>query len=102
MFSVQRTNGKVLANAMVVITLQIVSVQNQHTVHLKLTQCSMIAILQSWKKSFFTSSPTETFSSAQFSSSVVSNSLRPHESQHARPPCPSQTPGVYPNSCPSS
>ena len=41
-------------------------------------------------------------SSVQFSRSVVSNSLRPHESQHARPPCPSQTPGVYSNSCPSS
>ena len=41
-------------------------------------------------------------SSVQFSCSVVSNSLRPHESQHARPPCPSPTPGVYPNSCPSS
>ena len=38
----------------------------------------------------------------QFSPSVVSDSLRPHESQHARPPCPSPTPGVYPNSCPSS
>ena len=37
-----------------------------------------------------------------FSSSVVSDSLRPHESQHARPPCPSPTPGVHPNSCPSS
>ena len=32
----------------------------------------------------------------------MSDSLRPHESQHARPPCPSPTPGVYPNSCPSS
>ena len=32
----------------------------------------------------------------------MSNSLRPHESQHARPPCPSPTPGVYSNSCPSS
>ena len=32
----------------------------------------------------------------------MSHSLRPHESQHARPPCPSPTPGVYPNSCPSS
>ena len=42
------------------------------------------------------------FSSAQFSRSVVSNSLRPHESQHARPPCPSPTPGVYSNSCPLS
>ena len=41
-------------------------------------------------------------SSVQFSRSVVSNSLRPHELQHARPPCPSPTPEVYPNSCPSS
>ena len=32
----------------------------------------------------------------------MSDSLRPHESQHARPPCPSPTPGVYPNSRPSS
>ena len=38
----------------------------------------------------------------QFSHSVVSNSLRPHEPKHARPPCPSPTPGVYPNSCPLS
>ena len=38
----------------------------------------------------------------QFSHSVMSYSLRPHESQHARPPCPSPTPGAYPNSCPSS
>ena len=35
----------------------------------------------------------------QFSRSVVSNSLWPHELQHARPPCPSPTPGVHPNSC---
>ena len=40
--------------------------------------------------------------SVQFSHSVVSDSLRPHESQHARPPCPSQTPGVHPNPCPLS
>ena len=40
--------------------------------------------------------------SVQFSCSVVSNSLWPHESQHARPPCPSPTPGVHSNSCPSS
>ena len=32
----------------------------------------------------------------------MSDSLQPHESQHARPPCPSPTPGVHPNSCPSS
>ena len=42
------------------------------------------------------------FSSVQFSHSVVSDSLRPHELQQARPPCPSPTPGVYSNSCPSS
>ena len=42
------------------------------------------------------------FSSVQFSRSVVSNSLQPCELQHARPPCPSPSPGVYPNSCPSS
>ena len=39
------------------------------------------------------------FSSVQFSCSVVSDSLRPHESQHARPPYPSPTPGVYSNPC---
>ena len=38
----------------------------------------------------------------QFSHSVVSDSLRPHELQHARPPCPSPTPGVHSNSHPLS
>ena len=38
----------------------------------------------------------------QFSRSVVSDSLQPHELQHARPPCLSPTPGVHSNSCPSS
>jgi len=42
------------------------------------------------------------FSSVQFSRSVVSDSLRPHGLQHTRHPCPSLTPGVYSNSCPSS
>ena len=41
-------------------------------------------------------------SSVQFSCSVESDSLRPHESQHARPPCPSPTPGVHSDSHPSS
>ena len=41
-------------------------------------------------------------SSAQFSLSVLSDSLWPHELQHARPPCPSPVPGNYPNSCPLS
>ena len=40
--------------------------------------------------------------SVQFSRSVVSDCLRPHGLQYARPPCPSPTPGIYPNSCPSS
>ena len=40
--------------------------------------------------------------SVHFSHSVVSYSLWPHEPQHTRPPCPSPTPGVYPNSCPLS
>ena len=40
--------------------------------------------------------------SVQFSRSVVSDLLQPHESQHARPPCPSPTPGVHSDSCPLS
>ena len=48
---------------------------------------------------FFT---TWTTSSDQFSHLVMSDSLRPHELQHARPPCPSPMPGVYSNSCPLS
>ena len=56
---------------------------------------------------FFTTGPPEkpiltTFSSVQFSCSVLSDSLWPHEPQHARPPCPSPTPEVHPNPCPSS
>ena len=46
--------------------------------------------------------PSIQFSSVQFSRSVMSDSLWHHESQHARPPCPSPTPGVYSYSCPSS
>ena len=42
------------------------------------------------------------FSSVQFSCSVVSDSLRPHESQHARPPCPSPSPGIHSDSRPLS
>ena len=41
------------------------------------------------------------FSSVQFWS-AVSNSMWPHESEHTRPPCPSPTPGIHPNSCPLS
>ena len=53
------------------------------------------------------SHPSVQFSSVQFSSvqvshSVVSDSLQPNKLQHARPPCPSPTPGVYSHSCPWS
>ena len=53
-------------------------------------------------KSFVGSVLIFQFSSVLFSRSVVSDSLWPDESQHARPPCPSPTPGVHSNSCPSS
>ena len=42
------------------------------------------------------------FSAVQFSHSIMSDCLQPHESQHARPSCPSPTPRIYSNSCPSS
>ena len=51
---------------------------------------------------FFTTREASKSPSVQFSCSVVSDSLRPHEPQHARPPCPSPTPGVHSNSCLSS
>ena len=54
-----------------------------------------------WPRSRSHNGPLGT-DSVQFSRSVMSNSLRPHELQHARPPCPSPTPGVHPNPCPSS
>ena len=55
--------------------------------------------LNTQKTKIMASSP---ISSVQFSLSVVSDSLRPHESQHARLSCPSQTPGVHSDSCPLS
>ena len=50
-----------------------------------------------WKDHSF-----DCISSVQFSCSVMFDSLRPHELQHARPPCPLPTPRVHPNSCPLS
>ena len=55
-----------------------------------------LTVSQIWKANI------TSFSSVQFSCSVMSDSLRPHESQHARPPCPSPTPGVHSDSRPSS
>ena len=60
-----------------------------------------VPISESFPMSRLFASGGKPFSSVQFSS-VMSDSLRSHESQHARPPCPSPTLGVHPNSCPSS
>ena len=72
------------------------------------------SVIQNTKKCFITSTMNMhstsgenvysaiTFSSIPFSRSVVSDSLRPHESQHTRPPCTSPTPRVHTNSCASS
>ena len=53
----------------------------------------IISFIRNWLQSI---------SSVQFSCSVMSDSLWPHELQHTRPPCPSPTPGVHSNSCPLS
>ena len=61
--------------------------------------------VQAWfcvTQSLYLSWPKIQFSSVQFSRSVVYDFLWPHEPQHARPPCPSPTPGVHPNPCPLS
>ena len=63
--------------------------------HYNIFWCEFLSILNIF-------SSQEKCSSVQSSHSVVSDSLRPHESQHARPPCPLPTPGDYSNSCPSS
>ena len=56
-----------------------------------------------WRSAFFTVQLSHPYiSSVQFSRSVVSDSLRPHELQHARPPCSSPSPGVHADSRPSS
>ena len=65
---------------------------------------AVYGVSQSWTRLKWLNSSSSSNSrlSVQFSRSVVSDSLRHHEPQHARPPCPSPTPGVYSNSCPSS
>ena len=59
----------------------------------------MVLLVNSWH---YYSGFKVAFSSVQFSHSIVSNSLWPHEPQHARPPYPLPTPGGHPNPCPSS
>ena len=65
-----------------------------HINYEEITQC---IIMNKWSLG-----PYGSFSSVQFSLSVVSDSLRPHESQHARPPCPSASPRFHSDSRPSS
>ena len=67
----------------------------QIMLHLSQVKTEPLLIFMSWQKCFL-------LDSVQFSCSVVSDSLRSHESQHARPPCPSPTPGVHSNSRPLS
>ena len=61
-----------------------------------------ILLMMTKKKTSYRYQILKSISSVQFSCSVVSDSLRTHELQQARPPCPSSTPGVHPNPCPLS
>ena len=63
---------------------------------------SIIFVNKMWLFCWFNISMYSMTSSVQFSRSVMSDSLWPHELQHTRPPCPSPTHGVHPNSCPLS
>ena len=86
------------------IPVQVLSPENQDTK----SRRTMPHLSKRQRKEFFLPLPfcyiqvLKGFSSVQFSRSVMSNSLWPHESQHARPPCPSPTPGVHSDSHPSS
>ena len=78
-----------------------------HGTHILLNELSKLLIcrrcsLHTRKTLICGPSLTMSVSSVQFSCSVVSNCFRPHEPQHARPPCPLPTPGVHPNPYPLS
>ena len=75
------------------------SLLQHHSSKASILWCSAFFMVQLLHPHMITGKP---ISSVQFSHSVVSDSLRPHELQHARPPCPSPTPRVHPNSCPSN
>ena len=79
---------------------------NRIALKIQLTKLNISLKLYGWQGSGGKSPTTYVhkvpFSSDQISRSVVSDSLRPHELQHARPPCPSPSPGVYSDSRPSS
>ena len=69
---------------------------------LYLRSCLLSHLVSRFYISFINWWPQIYISRIQFSSSVMSSSLKPHGLQHARPPCPSPTPSVYSNSCPLS
>ena len=77
---------------------QCIKKQRHHFADKGLCDWTATMIIQSLKDVYFHIKPFI----FQFSHSVVSDSLWPHEPQHARPPCPSPTPGVHPNPCPWS
>ena len=65
-------------------------------------QAPFLVLMSEWTQYWEPPWEVRTLSSAQFSRSVISNSLWPDGLQHTRPPCPSPTPRVFSNSCPSS
>ena len=76
------------------LTLNNISLSGCTTVYLSICQLKDILVASKFWQLWL--------SSVQFSHSVVSDSLWPHEPQHARSPCPSPTPGVHPSPCPLS
>ena len=77
------------------------SLLQHHNLKPQILQCSALLMVH-LSYLYMTDGKSHQFSSVQFSRSFVSDSLRPHESQHARPPCPSPSPGVHSKSRPSS
>jgi len=69
--------------------------------NIKCTNIQIIAVQEEEKRKGY-EKIFEDIQSVQFSHSVMSNSLRPHELQYTRSPCPLATPGVHPNPCPLS
>ena len=72
------------------------------SIYRQMDEEEMVYLFYGWVIVHYGLSNNGLFSSVQFSCSVESNSMWPHESQYARPPCPSPTPGVHPNSRPLS
>ena len=71
-----------------------------NSIHTKMSVTFVMKLEEELLKCVWTHKRPWRISSVQLSCSLVSNSLRPHELQHARSPCPLPTPGVYPNPCP--